>query len=120
MILATRIALVVIAAAILDEAFRWISPMLVQTVAPAVSRTRLPPPASRSSSGVSTRDRCCSARVARQRRRGAQPGVPGRCRERTEPWESPVGGHTGAIATLPGEYGRRVVGFLDAALHPSG
>jgi len=39
---------------------------------------------------------------------------------RTELWEIPVGGHTGGLTARPREYERRVVDFLDAALHPSG
>jgi hypothetical protein len=100
---------------------RWISPMLVQTAATAVLANASPPAGLTGLvAGIAPRP-VLLVRAMHGNADEVLNRVYLRAAGRhTELWEVPVGGHTGALAARPGEYERRVVDFLDAALRPSG
>ena len=100
---------------------RWISPMLVQTAATAVLANASPPAGLTGLVGRIAPRPVLLVRAVHGNADEVLNRVYLRAGgRRTELWEVPVGGHTGAFAARPREYERRVVGFLDAALHPSG
>ena len=98
------------------ESLRWLSTHLVETAAGIVLADHLPPP-----DLVELMPGIAPARVLLIRGRDGNPDevlntvYRDAARGAATLWEAP-GGHTGALPQTPGEYERRVVGFLDRAL----
>lgn len=98
-------------------ALRWLSPTTVETAATAVLANASPPPSLTSLVGrIAPR----AVLLIRAEDGNVDEGLNEVYFERAgEPkalWALPSGGHTGALRADPGEYERRVVGFLDTAL----
>jgi len=98
-------------------ALRWLSPTTVETAATAVLANASPPSSLTSLVGrIAPR----AVLLIRAEDGNVDEGLNEVYFERAgEPkalWTLPSGGHTGALRADPGEYERRVVGFLDTAL----
>jgi predicted acyl esterase len=96
---------------------RWFSPWIVQTAALAVYSNQGPP-----GDFADLVRRIAPRPVLLLRAVRGQPVEAlnrvyrANAGPRAELWELESGGHTGGLAAVPSEYGRRIVGFFDRAL----